>query len=51
MSTQSSTVESVTSGGAGDWSSSDDDYGDYYGGDGDMSYRMSLNPGLPTTSE
>ncbi|XP_064401078.1 E3 ubiquitin-protein ligase ARIH2-like [Halichondria panicea] len=39
VSTQSSTVESVTSGGGGDWSSSDeDDYGDYYGGeDGDMS--------------
>ncbi len=41
VSTQSSTVESVTSGGGGDWSSSDeDDYGDYYGGeDGDMSCR------------
>ena len=30
VSTQSSIVESVTSGGGGDWSSDDEDYEDYY---------------------
>ncbi len=43
VSTQSSVVESVTSGvgGGGEWSSDEEDYGDYYGGgDEDMADGM-----------